>query len=88
MGLADVAEMARLLREREYWRPVGDDKLLRRYERSRKAGMLPMAAGTDGLQWLFSQNNSAWTALRNWGMNRVDGSGWLKQWMARQAMDF
>jgi 2-polyprenyl-6-methoxyphenol hydroxylase-like FAD-dependent oxidoreductase len=88
MGLADVAELARLLRERDYWRPVGDDKLLRRYERSRKAGMLPMAAGTDGLQWLFSQNNGAWTALRNWGMNRVDGSGRLKQWMARQAMDF
>jgi len=88
MGLADVAELARLLREREYWRTVGDDKVLRRYERSRKAGMLPMATGTDGLQWLFSQNNGAWATLRNWGMNRVDGSGWLKQWMARQAMDF
>ena len=88
MGLADVAELARLLHERDYWRSVGDDKLLRRYERSRKAGMLPMAAGTDGLQWLFSQNNGAWAALRNWGMNRVDGSGRLKQWMARQAMDF
>jgi 2-polyprenyl-6-methoxyphenol hydroxylase-like FAD-dependent oxidoreductase len=88
MGLADVAELARLIREREYWRSVGDDKVLRRYERSRKTGMLPMAAGTDGLQWLFSQNGNAWTTLRNWGMNGIDHSGLLKLWLARQAMDF
>jgi 2-polyprenyl-6-methoxyphenol hydroxylase-like FAD-dependent oxidoreductase len=88
MGLADVAELARLVREREYWRSVGDDKLLRRYERSRKAGMLSMAAATDGLQWLFSQDGGVWARLRNWGMKGVDRSGRLKQWMARQAMDF
>lgn len=88
MGLADVSELARLIRERDYWRPVGDDKVLRRFERSRKSGMLPMAAGTDGLQWLFSQNGNGWTTLRNWGMNRIDHSGLLKHWLARQAMDF
>jgi 2-polyprenyl-6-methoxyphenol hydroxylase-like FAD-dependent oxidoreductase len=88
MGLADVSELARLIRERDYWRPVGDDKLLRRYERSRKAGMLSMATATDGLQWLFSQHGGAWATVRNWGMNSIDRSGPLKQWMARQAMDF
>jgi 2-polyprenyl-6-methoxyphenol hydroxylase-like FAD-dependent oxidoreductase len=88
MGLADVSELAKLIRERDYWRPVGDDKLLRRYERSRKAGILSMATATDGLQWLFSQHGSTWGTLRNWGMNRIDHSGLLKQWMARQAMDF
>lgn len=88
MGLADVSELARLLRERDYWRSVGDDKILRRYERSRKTGVLPMAAGTDGLQWLFSQNGQPWTTLRHWGMNGVDRGGLLKQWLARQAMDF
>jgi len=88
MGLADVAQLARLIRERESWRAVGDDKVLRRYERSRKTGMLPMALGTDGLQWLFSQNVGVWPTLRNWGMKRVDHSELLKQWLARQAMDF
>jgi ubiquinone biosynthesis UbiH/UbiF/VisC/COQ6 family hydroxylase len=88
MGLADVAELARLIRERDYWRSVGDDKLLRRYERSRKAGMMPMATGTDGLHWLFSQHGSAWASVRSWGMNSVDRSGPLKQWMARQAIGF
>ena len=47
-----------------------------------------MAAGTDGLQWLFSQPGGVWASLRNWGMNGVDRSGALKQWMARQAMGF
>lgn len=88
MGLADVSELAALIRGRDYWRPVGDDKLLRRYERSRKAGMLSMATATDGLQWMFSQPGGAWPALRKWGMNRIDRNGRLKQWMARQAMDF
>lgn len=88
MGLADVSELARLIRERDYWRSVGDDKILRRFERTRKTGMLPMATGTDGLQWLFSQNGQPWTTLRNWGMNRIDRNGLLKQWLARQAMDF
>ena len=88
MGLADVAELARLIRARESWRAVGDDRVLRRYERARKAGVLPMAMGSDGLQWLFSQHGGAWSALRNWGMSGIDRSGPLKQWMARQAMGF
>jgi 2-polyprenyl-6-methoxyphenol hydroxylase-like FAD-dependent oxidoreductase len=88
MGLADVAQLARVVREREYWRSVGDDKVLRRYERTRKAGMMAMATGGDVLQWLFAQTGSAVTRLRNWGMNQVDRSGRVKHWLARQAMDF
>lgn len=88
MGLADVAELARLVHAREDWRAVGDAKLLRQYERSRKAGIVAMQTGTDGLQWLFSQGDKASPSLRNWGMNLVDRSGFLKQWMAKQAMNF
>jgi 2-polyprenyl-6-methoxyphenol hydroxylase-like FAD-dependent oxidoreductase len=88
LGLADAAELARVLHEREDWRDIGDAKLLRRYERSRKAGMLALDAGMDGLQLLFSRPGSIWSTLRNWGMNGVQHSGMLKQWMARQAMDF
>ena len=88
LGLADVAELARLLHAREDWRAVGDAKLLRQYERSRKAGIMAMQTGTDGLQWLFSQDDKASPSLRNWGMNLVERSGFLKQWMAKQAMNF
>ncbi len=88
MGLADVAELARLIHAREDWRAVGDAKLLRQYERSRKAGIVAMQTGTDSLQWLFSQTDKASPSLRNWGMNLVERSGFFKRWMARQAMNF
>jgi len=86
LGLADARELARVLRERESWRGVGDVKLLRRFERSRKADVLAMGATTDGLQQLFAQQAQPWTSLRNWGMTGFDRSGPLKQWVARQAM--
>jgi 2-polyprenyl-6-methoxyphenol hydroxylase-like FAD-dependent oxidoreductase len=88
LGLADVAVLARVLRERDYWRGVDDRQLLRRYERSRKAGMLALDAGMDGLQLLFAREGEGWSALRNWGMKSVQRAGPLKQWLARQAMDF
>lgn len=88
LGLADVAELARTLHDRAYWRGVEDDRLLRRYERSRKAGMLALDAGMDGLQLLFAREGDVWRALRTWGMRGVERSGLLKQWLARQAMDF
>ena len=88
LGLADVAALAATLHEREYWRPVGDEKLLRRYERSRKAEVLTMGATMDGMQQLFSQGGASWQAVRNWGMNGFEHSGVIKQWVARQAMGF
>lgn len=86
LGLADVAELARVLREREDWRGVADPKLLRRYERARKAGMLPLDLGMDALQRLYTREGPFWTQLRAWGLRGVEHSGWLKHWLARQAM--
>lgn len=88
LGLADVAEFTRVLHGREYWRGVGDEKLLRRYERTRKAGMLALDVGMDGLQLLFAREGQAWSALRHWGLRGVERSGWLKQWLAQKAMNF
>ena len=86
LGLGDVAELAAVLHGREYWRSVGDEKLLRRYERSRKAEVATMGATMDGLQQLFAQDGTSWAALRNWGMKGFERSGLVKQWVARQAM--
>ena len=86
LGLADAAALAKVLHEREYWRAVGDDKLLRRYERSRKAEVLSMGLATDGLQQLFALGDGPWGALRNWGMKGFEASGPLKDWIARRAM--
>jgi 2-polyprenyl-6-methoxyphenol hydroxylase-like FAD-dependent oxidoreductase len=86
LGLSDVAALTTTLREREYWRQVGDEKLLRRYERSRKAEVLAMGTAMDGLQQLFSRSGAPWQTARNWGMNGFERSGPVKRWVARQAM--
>ena len=86
LGLADAAELAGVLHARDYWRSVGDLRLLRRYERARKAEVLSMGLATDGLQQLFARGAGPLQALRNWGMNGFEHSGPLKTWLARQAM--
>ncbi len=86
LGLGDVAELASLIAKRDYWRSVADDKLLRRYERSRQAESALLANATDGLQRLFSQVGGNWQTLRNLGMNGFEHSGPLKNWIARRAM--
>ena len=85
MGLADAASLAGVIAAREYWRALGDEKLLRRYERSRKADVAATAAVTDGLHGLFAQPDAPWQALRNWGMTSFSRSGPLKNWVTRQA---
>jgi 2-polyprenyl-6-methoxyphenol hydroxylase-like FAD-dependent oxidoreductase len=85
LGLADARMLAQVLHEREYWRPVGDIRLLRRYERSRKADVMAMEATTDGLQRLFAQDHAAFAAVRNTGMRGFDAMGPVKQWAIRQA---
>jgi 2-polyprenyl-6-methoxyphenol hydroxylase-like FAD-dependent oxidoreductase len=86
VGLADVAELVRVIRAKEFWRPLYDPKLLRRYERARQADVQAMGLVTDGLQRLFAQPGPVWQNLRNWGMRGFDRSGPLKHWMTQRAM--
>ena len=85
LGLADARELAGVLRGREYWRGLGDERLLRRYERARKADVLAMGTATDGLQLLFARQEQPLNWLRNRGMDFFERSGPLKEWVARQA---
>lgn len=86
LGLADVAELAQTLGARDYWRSVSDPRLLRSYERARRAGLAPVGAVMDGLQRLFAQPDTVVQRLRNAGMRGFERSGPLKAWVARQAM--
>lgn len=63
-----------------------DPKLLRQYERARKADFAVMGQANDALQQLFTNPHPALQAMRNWGMNRFEHSGPIKQWVARRAM--
>ena len=86
LGLADVQELANQLRARDYWREVNDAKVLRRYERARKAEVWLMGATTDSLQRLFARPGPLWVSVRQWGMGGFDNSGIIKNWVAQRAM--
>ncbi|VWX57492.1 Ubiquinone biosynthesis protein UbiH [Burkholderiales bacterium 8X] len=86
LGLADAASLAGVLKDRDYWRSVGDPRLLRSYERARRSDVLSMSLATDGLQQLFAHSTDPLPALRNWGMRGFDRSFFVKNWIARQAM--
>lgn len=86
LGLSDVAELADILHTRAYWRPVNDVKLLRRYERARRAEVTATDLAMTVLQQLFAKEGGGWQKLRNWGMQGFELSGMTKHWAARQAM--
>ena len=86
LGLADAACLTKVIAEREYWRGLGDIRLLRRYERARKADVAAMEVVTDGLHGIFAQTDTRWQALRSWGMQGFERSGPLKSWVMRQAI--
>lgn len=86
LGLGDVAELTRQLTQRPYWRTVDDSKLLRAYERARKADYALVGGSGDSLQKLFTLSVPAALELRNLGMRFFEHSGPLKHWIARRAM--
>ncbi len=86
LGLADAGELTERLRARASWRALDDKRLLRQYERSRRAQVRTADTALDGLQKLFFQEHPAWMRLRNLGMQGFERSAWLKHWVAKQAM--
>jgi 2-polyprenyl-6-methoxyphenol hydroxylase-like FAD-dependent oxidoreductase len=86
LGLGDVAELVHILDHRAYWRSVGDPKLLRAYERARKAEFAVVGGSGDALQQMFKQNHPAWQTLRALGMRGFERSGPVKHWVAARAM--
>ena len=86
LGLGDAAELARVLEQRPYWRSVADPKLLRAYERARKAEYALVGGSGDVLQQLFAQSQPVVQNVRDWGMRAFEHSGRLKDWVARRAM--
>ncbi len=86
LGLGDVAELAKILDTRPYWRSVADPRLLRQYERARKAELAAIGGAGHSLQRLFASPVPSVQGVRNWGMSQFDRSGPLKDWITRRAM--
>ena len=86
LGLADVVALSRVIEQREPWRALGDEKLLRRYVRERSAPTWAMGRLTDGLLHLFSSPQPAVQELRNRGLTLVNRLAPLKRWLGSRAL--
>lgn len=87
LGLADVAALVEVIRGRESWRSLGDEKLLRRYVRARETPTWAMSRMTDGLFQVFSHQTPGLRELRNHGLNLVNRISPLKRWLTARALD-
>ena len=87
LGLADVAALVDVIEQREPWRALGDEKLLRRYARERVAKTWAMGQVTDGLLRLFSDEAPAARELRNRGLTLVNRLSPLKRWLTARALN-
>jgi 2-octaprenylphenol hydroxylase len=90
LGLLDCASLAEVLsgdlRNRGSQRSLGEFKLLRRYERWRKAENLLAATAMDGLERLFSSGNPALSRLRVAGLGAVGRMPFIKRRLALRAL--
>lgn len=86
LGLGDVAALSRVIAGREPWRPLGDERLLRRYARERLAPTLAMGELTDGLQRLFAHSSPALHTLRNRGLDTLNQLTPVKRWLTQRAL--
>ncbi|RQP21587.1 FAD-dependent monooxygenase [Piscinibacter terrae] len=87
LGLADVAALTQVIAQREAWRDLGDEKLLRRYARARLAPTWAMGHVTDGLLQLFAHPTPSVRELRNRGLTLVNHLSPLKRWLTARALD-
>lgn len=87
LGLADVISLARVIAERESWRSLGDEALLRRHVRERAWPTTAMAGVTDGLLHLFASDHAVVRELRNRGMGLFNRLAPLKRLVTARALD-
>ncbi|HEU5294985.1 MAG TPA: FAD-dependent monooxygenase [Burkholderiaceae bacterium] len=87
LGFGDVQALADTLERREPWRCLGDERLLRRYARSRAWPVRSMSWLTDALVHGFASQHAAVRELRNRGMGLVDRAVPAKRWLVGQAID-
>ncbi|MEO6033042.1 MAG: FAD-dependent monooxygenase [Burkholderiaceae bacterium] len=87
LGLADVVALEGVIAQREPWRALGDEKLLRRYARERVAPTWAMGQLTGGLLELFSRDAPGLRELRNHGLTLVNRLTPLKRWLTARALD-
>jgi 2-octaprenylphenol hydroxylase len=86
LGLLDCAVLTEVLGEAREPRDFGELKLLRRYERRRRAENLAAAAALDGLERLFSAADALSVGVRGLALRVADRLSYVKGGLARRAL--
>ncbi len=87
IGIRDIAALAELVvDQRRRGLDIGDDGLLERYQRWRRADALLLAAVTDGLNRLFSNTIPPVRLVRDLGLAAVNRLPPMKRLLMRHAM--
>jgi len=87
LGLRDVAELADLIVEaKRNGKDIGDMDLLEAYQRARRPDNMMMAAATDSLNKLFSNDVAPVRLLRRIGLRMVQAAPGARKFFMRQAM--
>ena len=87
LGLADVASLMDVIVDAlNNKKDIGDLKVLRRYERWRRADNRSMLVAMDGLKRLFGSELSVVKDLRNFGLNITNRITPLKNLLMKEAM--
>lgn len=86
LGLQDVAQLCKVLSEREAWRDPGDLALLRRHERARAEPVGLMRLAVNSLARLFGTEDPTVRWLRNQGLDWVQAVPPLKNLLIRRAI--
>lgn len=86
LGFQDARVLAEVLAEAGALRDIGELRLLRRYERSRRESVLAMRATVNGLFGLFGAESGALRRIRNIGLNLTGSLPVLRNVLARRAL--
>lgn len=86
LGFQDAGELAALLAACQPWQDIGDERLLRRYQRARKEETVLMQTVTDRLRRLFRAEPPGLKPLRNLGLDLTNALPFAKNLLVRYAL--
>lgn len=86
LGFQDAKALADLLAATPDWQDVGNDRLLRRYQRRRREETVLLQTTTHALHQLFRHDFPGLRSLRHLGMNLTNGLPVLKNLLVRYAI--
>jgi 2-polyprenylphenol 6-hydroxylase len=86
LGYQDAKALAELLAAAPSWQDIGEERLLRRYQRVRREETVLMQNMTHTLHQLFREKLPGLKLLRNLGMNLTNGLPLVKNLLVRYAL--